>query len=380
LRVICFADLHVGQKNYCKLDPNTGIYQREARAIRILNKIIDDAIDMKIDVVVFAGDMFKTSLMSPTLINKVNEAFLKLSNNNICTLVLDGNHDVSKMDAFSSGLHQFDTLEVPNIIQTRFFKEKEVTFGKETYNFVFLPTHHTKEEIINCVNQLDENKNNIIIGHLTIKDAFLNDWNIIDNETAIDKEIFENKNIIAVILGHLHKHQILSYKDPLMFYCGSADRIDFSEEKQEKGYVYLEIINNVVEDFKLIPINSAQKFYTLKMDFANETDAEKIEDIIINELSNHNLKNTIVRIKLKLDNDIKINEKKIISYLYEEKQIQYLLKIGYEIKNEVNTDNEISNSMPTFSAIEKYYEGQTRSDERIKLCKEIVNKVEIEDV
>ena len=58
------------------------------------------------------------------------------------------------------------------------------------------------------------------------------------------------------------------------------------------------------------------------------------------------------------------------------------LKTISKIPNMTNMEiyNEISNSMPTFSAIEKYYKGQTRSDERIKLCKEIVNKVEIEDV
>lgn len=374
MKVICFADLHIGQKAYCKIEPESGLHQREIRAIKILNKIVNDAIKNQIDVVIFAGDMFKNNLPNPTLINKVNEAFLKLSNNKIYTLILDGNHDVSKLKAFSSGLHQFQSLQIPYITQTRFYQEELITINDETYRFIFLPTHHSKDEIENLVSNIDDKYKTIIIGHLTIKNANLNDWNVIDNDDCIDKEIFKKKNILAVILGHLHKHQILNY-DPFIFYCGSADRIDFSEEKQDKGYVYLEI-SDKIDDVKFVSLKNTQKFLTISLDCQDESNAETIENLIIDKLSKRDLKNCIIRIKLKLSNEIKLNEKKIITYAYEEKQAQYLLKIQYEFNNQINNNIVLSNALPTLEAVATYYEGQTRADERIKICKDIIERVD----
>ena len=374
MKILCFADLHVGQKAYCKIDPESGLHLREINAIKILNKIIDDAVSNNVDVVVFAGDMFKNNLPNPTLINKVSEAFLKLSLNKIHTLILDGNHDVSKLNSFSSGLHQFVSLNIPFISQTRFYEEKLITINDNIYRFVFLPTHHTKEEIEELVSNLDDKYKTIIIGHLTMKNANLNDWNVIDNDECIDKNIFKKKNIISVILGHLHKHQILE-REPLIFYCGSADRIDFSEEKQDKGYVCLNFDNDSC-DIDFIPIDISQKFLTLEFDYKKESDVETIENSIIKKLSKQNLKDVILRIKLKLNDGIKINEKRIIEYAYKEKHVQFLLKIQYEIENIEDNKIEISNSLPTFDAIEMYYDGQNRADERIKLCKDVVERVE----
>ena len=371
MRIICFADLHIGQKSYCKIDPVSGLHYREINAINILNKIVDDAIEKKIDVVVFAGDMFKNNLPSPTLINHVSEAFFRLSKNKIHTLILDGNHDVSKIKTFTSGLNQFSALEIPYITQTRFYKEKLLTINDETFRFVFLPTHHTKEEIETLMNNLKTDCKNIIIGHLTIKDAKLNDWNVINNSDCIDLSVFNDKNIHSVILGHLHKYQILN-EDPFVFYCGSSDRIDFSEEKQDKGYVLLDT-SNATHEF--VKVDIAQKYKTINIDCRDESSSKNIENKITSLLSENNLKGTIVRIKLKLDNEIKINEKYIVSFAYEQ-GIQHLLKIQYDMTDSQVNTVELSNSLSTNKAIETYYSGQTRSNERIKLCKDIVEKVD----
>ncbi|NET38901.1 MAG: exonuclease subunit SbcD [Cyanothece sp. SIO1E1] len=43
-----------------------------------------------------------------------------------------------------------------------------------------------------------------------------------------------------VALGHVHRHQILC-EQPLIVYPGSIERVDFSEEKEDKGFVIVEI-------------------------------------------------------------------------------------------------------------------------------------------
>ncbi|MBI2836301.1 MAG: exonuclease SbcCD subunit D, partial [Chloroflexi bacterium] len=43
-----------------------------------------------------------------------------------------------------------------------------------------------------------------------------------------------------VALGHIHKHQVL-WPDPPVVYSGSLERVDFSEENDEKGFYLVEI-------------------------------------------------------------------------------------------------------------------------------------------
>lgn len=374
MKILCFSDLHIGNKAYGKLDKVTGLNSREVDSIKILNQVIDYTIKNKIDVVVFSGDMYKNSSPSSTVVDKVNEAFFKLSLNNIKTFVLDGNHDVSKLSTFSSSLSQFTALNVPNITHSRFLKTEIFHNNDKDYQFVMLPTYYTKDEISKIMENIDTTLPTIIIGHLSIANAQLNDWTIIDNEECIDLDVFKKKNIVSVILGHFHKYQELN-NNPFVFYTGSTNRIDFTEEKQEKGFVLLDIDGNELKSHEFIKTNS-QKFLTVRLDCKDETDSKKIEKMILLELKKKDLENVILRIQVEVDNNIILDEKEILTYAYENK-VQYVLKIQKIIpKKIVANTNYISNNLSVNESIEKYYKNQKREQERILLGKEIVKYVE----
>src|SRR5258706_241295 len=60
IRLLHFADLHVGMENYGKLDPQTGISSRIRDFLDRLDEIVDFALGHEADLVIFAGDAFKT--------------------------------------------------------------------------------------------------------------------------------------------------------------------------------------------------------------------------------------------------------------------------------------------------------------------------------
>jgi DNA repair protein SbcD/Mre11 len=66
IRVLHFADLHVGMENYGKLDPQTGISSRIRDFLDRLDEVVDHALTHDADLVIFAGDAFKTRESSPS--------------------------------------------------------------------------------------------------------------------------------------------------------------------------------------------------------------------------------------------------------------------------------------------------------------------------
>jgi len=376
MKIVCFADTHAGVKNYGRIDKETGMNEREVQTLKLLDETVNYAINNKADCVVFAGDMYHKNMPSPTLVNGVNEVMVKLSTNGIRTFVLDGNHDVSKMETFDSGLKQFDTLNIPYFTHSRFYQEELFNCNGNTYRFVFLPTYHTKDEIEEYMNKVDDKYPTFIIFHGSIKDAMLNDWNSMDGKTSIDKEVFNKPNVLAVIMGHFHKHQILNEK-PLVFYTGSTNRIDFTEEKQKKGFVELIVDDATLETkYKFVELSNAQKFKTIQVDCTDMSTAEEIEKVLIKEINNTDLKDAILRIRLNMTENVIVDEKKILETAYNN-GIYYMLKIQKILPNvESIVEDGISNMLSIQDSLEKYFDGAKRKTERVALGMEIVKEVD----
>jgi len=372
MKLLCYADMHLGIKTHSKIDPATGLNTREIQTLGVLDELVNYAIEHKVNVIIAAGDMYKNNMPNATLQDEFNKRIKRAADNDIVVLILDGNHDVSKMKNQKSPLKPFQTFNVKNVVHTRF--NESLTYSDKTnlYQFVFLPTYHTKEEIEQIVNSTNLDVPTIFIGHLTIKNAMLNDWTVVDKEIYIDVETFNQPNIIAVVLGHLHKHQIL-HREPLVFYTGSTQRIDFNEEFQPKGFVILDIDGNNVQH-KFIEIES-QKFFTLKMEFENEKNATQL----IKEMLDNNqikVKNAILRIQIELDELTKINDKEIYEHAYSLGasnilNIQKIYNYAKRVRNQ-----SLNEHISAEKALEIHYQNKPRSAERIKLGKEIIKEVE----
>ena len=185
--------------------------------------------------------------------------------------------------------------------------------------------------------------------------------------------MFVKDKVLGVIAGHFHKAQILE-KKPLIFYVGSTNRIDFSEEKQKKGFVVLDVNHDNVEyTFHEL---EAQKFLTVNVNCENVTSPTDIENEILNQLKKYNLNHVILRIRVKLTENVNIDEKKILEYAYN-CNVYYMLKIQKQLPDvKMIIDDSISNTLSVMESLKQYYKGQKREKERISLAKEIVEEVE----
>ncbi|MEX0787364.1 MAG: metallophosphoesterase, partial [Anaerolineales bacterium] len=66
IRLLHFADVHIGMENYGRLDPATGTSSRVRDFLDRLDEMIDYALQGEADLAVFAGDAFKNRDPEPT--------------------------------------------------------------------------------------------------------------------------------------------------------------------------------------------------------------------------------------------------------------------------------------------------------------------------
>ena len=369
MKIITFADAHIGISTYSTIDPKTNLNTRVLDSLNGIDQIINYAEENNIKYILFAGDMFKNALPSPTLVREINKRIKASAEKGIKWIIQDGNHDVSPLETAKSALDPLSTLKVENVEHTRFEKTYMID---NNIRVLVLPTYTTQEEVENILSKYNDNIKTIVMGHFTSLNAKLNDWLIASNEDAIDIKIFQKPNILAVVLGHLHKHQILN-TNPLSYYCSSTIRTDFNEEHDKKGFVVLDIDNNYNVSYIFKEIKT-QEFLSVKMDLVGEEDAQANVMSYLNHIKN-DLNNKVVRVQLTLDKENNIDDNEILEFL-KNNNVSYIANISKIFDREQLIRNkDINEQITEEEALREYFKDNSDKDEIIKLGISIINEM-----
>lgn len=369
MKIITFADAHIGISTYSTIDPKTNLNTRVLDSLNGIDQIINYAEENNIKYILFAGDMFKNALPSPTLVREINKRIKASAEKGIKWIIQDGNHDVSPLETAKSALDPLSTLKVENVEHTRFEKTYMID---NNIRVLVLPTYTTQEEVENILSKYNDNIKTIVMGHFTSLNAKLNDWLIASNEDAIDIKIFQKPNILAVVLGHLHKHQILN-TNPLSYYCSSTIRTDFNEEHDKKGFVVLDIDNNYNVSYIFKEIKT-QEFLSVKMDLVGEDDAQANVMAYLNHIKK-DLIDKVVRVQLTLDKENNIDDNEILEFL-KNNNVSYIANISKIFDREQLIRNkDINEQITEEEALREYFKDNSDKDEIIKLGISIINKM-----
>jgi len=156
-----------------------------------------------------------------------------------------------------------------------------------------------------------------------------------------------------VALGHIHRHQDLHPgAQPPVVYAGSIERIDFGEEREDKGVVWAQVDKGHTT-YEFIP-GPARRFVTLRLD-AQQGDPLQLLD---QALAEHDIKEAVVRVILTVSPEH--------SDLIDERQIRERLREAYllagiikeEIKAPVRSrDAGLTEVLGPLQAVERYILG-----------------------
>ncbi len=268
-KVLHLSDIHMGSGYiHGRLNPETGLNTRFEDFVQTLSFCIDRAINDQVDLVLFGGDAFPDAVPAPYLQQAFAKQFCRLSTANIPTVLLVGNHDQHSQGEGGASLSIYRSLGVPNVIvgdtlATYRIETKSGHLQVTTLPWLNRSTLMSKTETDGMsmaqvsevlldrlrvalegeIRQLDPTMPHILLGHLMADAATFG----AEKFLAVGKGFTVPLNILTrdcfnyVALGHVHKHQVLC-ENPLTIYPGSIERVDFSEEKELKGFVLLEII------------------------------------------------------------------------------------------------------------------------------------------
>jgi exonuclease SbcD len=370
IKIATFADFHLGVTTYGSTDPKTALNTRVLNALESLDAMIDYVIENKIKYIVMPGDAYKNNLPSPTIQDEFDKRIKRAADNGIICYLQSGNHDVSPIKTAKSPLETYKTLKIDNVFHTRY---KKVYMLEDKLKLLVLPTYCNQEQVEEILNEENDGIPTLVVGHCTLLGAKLNDWLIEKNEDAIEIDTFKKSNILGVVLGHLHKYQILN-KSPLIYYTGSLQRIDFTEENQEKGFVVLDIdVDNLSIKHEFIEIES-QKFCTIKLDLTEvEDEMECIKDEM--HIKSKLLENSIARLILDVNKNNKIEDNILIKQLREHGVLSVASIQKNFDRNEIVRNKDLTEEITEEQALKMFFKDYKNSDKIIEVGLDMIKQL-----
>lgn len=293
MRILHFADLHLGVENYNReIDPETGLSNCFGDFVATLDEVVEFAIESNIDLVLFCGDAYKSRDPSQTHQREFAKRVGRLASSGIPVFLLIGNHDLPNAIGRATTLEIFDTLAIRNIwvanrpttyrIDTRqgplqivtlpWTRRSALLSREESKNLTLEQLNEQIQEIITLllvkeVEKLDPGLPAILAAHASLFNAKPGSERVmtVGRDPLLLPSSLANPLFDYVALGHIHKYQILSYHPPLV-YSGSLQRIDFSEEGDAKGFVVIQIDKSRKGEtlFDFHPVK-ARRFLTIEV-------------------------------------------------------------------------------------------------------------------
>lgn len=241
------SDIHLG-KTYRNA---SGEADRYVDFFACLSSIINNAVEKNIDVFLIGGDLFHVGQILPKTFAKTIETLQSLKDADIPCIAIEGNHDwIHRRDSISwmEALSQMGYIKLLRPSRTEEGGYRFDPFDEETgmgghieiggvniygLGYIGAQAGSHVQRICDAVTT----ENNLLLFHVGI-------WKY--SPVEIGNMKIEEAHPLAekfgyVALGHGHKPYVIETPEgkPYAFNPGSPERVNFGEEKYDKGYYYV---------------------------------------------------------------------------------------------------------------------------------------------
>ena len=267
MKILHFADLHLGVESYGRIDPATGLSSRLLDFLSTLDQFVDYALENSVDLILFCGDAYKSREPTQTQQREFAKRINHLATSDIPIFLLIGNHDLPNAIGRATTTEIFDTLAVKNVYVSNrpdiyqiptnsgtvqiaslpWLRRSALLTKEETKNLTFDQINQKLQQVLTNIiaanaTKLDPSLPSILAAHVWVSGATIGSERLmtIGQEHVLLLSNVANPAFDYIALGHIHKHQVLSTNPPVV-YSGSLERLDFGEEADDKGFYLVEI-------------------------------------------------------------------------------------------------------------------------------------------
>ncbi|MBA7705103.1 3',5'-cyclic adenosine monophosphate phosphodiesterase CpdA [subsurface metagenome] len=405
MKILHFADLHLGVESYGRIDPTTGLSSRLHDFLSALDQVVDYARQNKVDLVLFCGDAYKSREPSQTQQREFAKRINWLSTSGIPIFLLIGNHDLPNAIGRATSTEIFDTLAVKKVYVSNrpdiyhiptssgtiqiaslpWIRRSALLSKEDTKNLDFEQINQRLQQVLTNIiaaniPKLDPKLPSILAAHVWVSSAQVGSERsmTIGQEHMLLLSNVANPAFDYIALGHIHKHQVLSHNPPVV-YPGSLERLDFSEEEDNKGFYMVEIEpdketgkRRVSFDFHQV---TGRRFLTINIGI-EPPDAEPTSTVLRAIAAQEDrVRDAIVRLNISLPAEIEgqLRDNDIRNMLKE----AYYFTIAKDIQREtrLRLGKWTAEEIPPLDALKAYLESRKVSPERAKLLLEYGEKL-----
>jgi DNA repair protein SbcD/Mre11 len=396
MKIIHFADLHLGMENYGHTDPSTGLSSRLTDFLAVFDELVDFALAEKADLVLFCGDAYKTREPTQTQQREFARRINRLATAGIPVFLLTGNHDMPNAIGRATATEIFDTLTVKNVyvankpdifkiatpggiiqlVALPWLRRSALLTREDTKNLnLEQVTRMMQEALTQVIAQkaaaLDPSLPSVLAAHVLVGDAKVGRGSeslmSIGQEPAVLLSNIALPAFDYVALGHIHKRQVLRESPPVV-YSGSLERVDFGEENDEKGFYVVEIQPGMPRQvyYSFHPV-CARRFLTVSVDIGAEESNPTASVLNAITAQSDKARDAIVRLNINLPSSLEgqLRNNEIKEALKETHNFTIAREIQRETR--LRLGSRTAKDITPLDALKVYLETQKVSPERQKL-------------
>jgi len=405
MKILHFADLHLGVESYGHLDPMTGLSSRLLDFLSVLDQVVNYALESEVDLVLFCGDAYKSREPTQTQQREFAKRINRLATSGIPVFLLTGNHDLPNAIGRATATEIFHTLAIERVYVSNrpdiyriptssgviqiaslpWLRRSALLSKEEAKNINLSQINERLQQVLTNIvaaniQKLDPKLPSILAAHVWVSGAQAGSENLmtIGQEHALLLSNIAHPAFDYVALGHIHKHQVL-HNNPPVVYAGSLERLNFSEEADDKGFYMVEIKpdtetgkRQVFFDFHRV---IGRRFLTINVDIG-------LDDVdptlaVLKAIAEHKekVRDAIVRVNISLPAEVEgqLRDSDIRSTLKE----AHHFTIARDIKREVRLrlGKWAAEEITPIEALKAYLESKRIAPERAQTLLEYAEKL-----
>jgi len=210
----------------------------------------------------------------------------------------------------------------------------------------------------------------VLTAHFTVSGATYGSERsvMLGRDVAVLKSVLADARWDYVALGHIHKHQSLQPKGdyPAIVYSGSLERVDFGEEKEAKGFCWVEVTRGQTT-WQFVEVK-ARPFKTIVVDVREADDVTMATQA---ELAQHDVTGAIVRVivRMRPEQEASLRERDVRAVL---KAASYVAAIQKDVERveRARLGGHSPEGMTPMELLERYLRSKDMDEERIRVVLE----------